>query len=43
MQHIGEDGGVMVMPQDEALPDFSTAIRFEPRELAKYFEVLTGR
>ena len=33
----------MVMPQDEALPDFSTAIRFEPRELAKYFEVLTGR
>ena len=43
VQHIGEDGGVMVMPQDEALPDFSTAIRFEPRELAKDFEVLTGR
>lgn len=26
-------------PQDESLPDFKDVIRFEPRELAKYFEV----
>lgn len=26
-------------PQDEALPDFKDVIRFEPRELSKFFEV----
>ena len=34
-----EDGGVMVLPEDEALPDFKDTIRFEPREIIKYFEV----
>jgi hypothetical protein len=39
VQHITEDGGVMVVPEDAALPDFKDAIRFEPREITKYFEV----
>lgn len=29
----------MVVPEDAALPDFKDAIRFEPREITKYFEV----
>ena len=29
----------MVLPEDEALPDFKETIRFEPREIIKYFEV----
>lgn len=28
--------------QDESLPDFKDVIRFEPRELSKYFEVRGG-
>jgi transcription elongation factor SPT5 len=28
----------MVQPQDESLGDFKDVIRFEPRELSKYFE-----
>lgn len=39
VQHISEDGGVMVLPQDAALPGFNEVIRFEPRELVKFFEV----
>lgn len=39
VQHIAEDGGVMVLPQDAALPGFNEVIRFEPRELVKFFEV----
>lgn len=39
MQHISEDGGVLMLPRDASLPDFTEAIRFEPRELTKYFEV----
>ncbi|PRW59844.1 transcription elongation factor SPT5-like protein 1 [Chlorella sorokiniana] len=38
VQHIAEDGGIMVQPQDESLGDFKDVIRFEPRELSKYFE-----
>lgn len=38
VQHISEDGGVMVLPQDASLPDFTDVIRFEPRELIKFFE-----
>ncbi|KAL4420140.1 hypothetical protein ABPG77_010356 [Micractinium sp. CCAP 211/92] len=38
VQHIAEDGGVMVLPQDAALPGFNEVIRFEPRELVKFFE-----
>lgn len=38
MQHITEDGGVMVVPEDPNLPDFKGTIRFEPRELNKWFE-----
>ncbi len=26
-------------PQDDSIPDFKDVIRFEPRELTKYFEV----
>ena len=39
VQLVTEDGGVMVTPEDAALPDFRDAIRFEPREVTKYFEV----
>ncbi|EFN50704.1 hypothetical protein CHLNCDRAFT_142577 [Chlorella variabilis] len=38
VQLVTEDGGVMVTPEDAALPDFRDAIRFEPREVTKYFE-----
>jgi hypothetical protein len=39
VQHVADDGGVMVVPEDASLPDFKDAIRFEPREIAKHFEV----
>lgn len=32
----------MVVPQDDSIPDFKDVIRFEPRELTKYFEVGWG-
>ena len=36
---VAEDGRIMMVVQDEALPNFKDAIGFQPRELVKYFDV----
>lgn len=38
VEHVTDDGLVMVHPTDEQLGDFKEAISFQPKELRKYFE-----
>ena len=38
VEHVTDDGLVLVHPKDEQLGDFKEAISFQPKELRKYFE-----
>lgn len=42
VEHVKDDGDVLVRPNDKMLKDFGDVIPFKPRELSKYFEVREG-